>query len=76
MFGQNTLTVLDHEPEQLLAVSGISKTKLKKDVYKRQDLASGSADSNGAFAFGDINPNGSYFDFAHRQSSNKIWFNR
>lgn len=30
MFGQNTLTVLDHEPEQLLAVSGISKTKLKK----------------------------------------------
>ena len=30
MFGQNTLTMLDHEPEQLLAVSGISKTKLKK----------------------------------------------
>ncbi|MFR7743029.1 MAG: helix-hairpin-helix domain-containing protein [Acutalibacteraceae bacterium] len=30
MFGQNTLTVLDHEPEQLLAVPGISKTKLKK----------------------------------------------
>lgn len=23
MFGQNTLTVLDHEPEQLLAVSGM-----------------------------------------------------
>lgn len=32
MFGQNTLTVLDHEPEQLLAVSGISKTKLKRFV--------------------------------------------
>ncbi len=30
MFGQNTLTVLDQEPEQLLAVSGISKTKLQK----------------------------------------------
>ena len=30
MFGQNTLTVLDREPEQLLAVSGISKTKLQK----------------------------------------------
>ena len=30
MFGQNTLTVLDHDPEQLLAVSGISKAKLKK----------------------------------------------
>lgn len=30
MFGQDTLSVLDHEPEQLLAVSGISKTKLQK----------------------------------------------
>ena len=27
MFGQNTLTVLDHEPEQLLAVSGINKAQ-------------------------------------------------
>ena len=30
MYKRQTLTVLDHEPEQLLAVSGISKTKLKK----------------------------------------------
>ena len=29
-FGLNTLNVLDHEPEKLLTISGISKTKLKK----------------------------------------------
>lgn len=29
-FGLNTLNVLDHEPEKLLTIYGISKTKLKK----------------------------------------------
>lgn len=29
-FGLNTLNILDHEPEKLLTISGISKTKLKK----------------------------------------------
>ena len=29
-FGLNILNVLDHEPEKLLTISGISKTKLKK----------------------------------------------
>lgn len=29
-FGLNTLNVLDHEPEKLLTISGISKAKLKK----------------------------------------------
>lgn len=29
-FGLNTLNVLEHEPEKLLTISGISKTKLKK----------------------------------------------
>lgn len=32
MFGNDTLCVLDREPERLLAVSGISKTKLEKII--------------------------------------------
>lgn len=31
-FGSNTLEVMEHDPEQLLAVKGIAKTKLKKIV--------------------------------------------
>lgn len=32
LFGLSTLEILDREPEKLLAVSGISKTKLKKSM--------------------------------------------
>lgn len=43
LFGLSTLEILDREPEKLLAVSGISKTKLKK-IYDSYLASRGARD--------------------------------
>lgn len=56
LFGLKTLEVLDREPEKLLAVSGISKTKLKK-IYDSYLTSRGARDIIAYLAPHGVTPN-------------------
>lgn len=56
LFGLSTLEVLDREPEKLLAVSGISKTKLKK-IYDSYLASRGARDVIAFLAPHGVTPN-------------------
>lgn len=56
LFGLSTLEILDREPEKLLAVSGISKTKLKK-IYDSYLASRGARDVIAFLAPHGVTPN-------------------
>lgn len=56
LFGLSTLEILDREPEKLLAVSGISKTKLKK-IYDSYLTSRGARDIIAYLAPHGVTPN-------------------
>lgn len=56
LFGLSTLEILDREPEKLLAVSGISKTKLKK-IYDSYLTSRGARDVIAFLAPHGVTPN-------------------